>query len=147
MRDPVDFWSDEEVLDFLNTYKREDVNASLKYKIDEEDWDRFMRLRSKLFKAIKESLEIDNYCKSYEGRFDIEMSLPNYFEGGEQPPTWGIHLACYVIGPNRGEDWYGDTFREALLRAEKDIVEWIADHDDWMKIRKEDVKNLERKNN
>lgn len=109
----------------------------IKYHIDEEDWDRFLRLRTRVFKAIKECLEVDGHCKSYEGRFDIELSLPNYFEEGEQPPTWSIHFACYLICPSRGEDWYGETFREAFLKAEKDIVEWLKDHDDWLKNWKE----------
>jgi len=109
-----------------------------KMEIVEEDWDRFMRLRERLFKAIKECLEIDSHCKSYEGRLDVELSLPNYFEEGEQEPTWGIHLACYLIGPSRGEDWYGKSFRETLLRAEKDVIEWLDDHDEWLEMVKND---------
>ena len=110
-----------------------------KLEIAEEDWDRFLRLRERLFKAIKECLEVDNYCKSYEGRFDIELSLPNYFEAEEEHgPTWSIHIACYLVGPSRGEDWYGKTFREALLCTEKDIIVWLDDHDEWLEKVKSD---------
>jgi len=104
----------------------------MKPLIEEHDWDRFMRLRQRLFKAIKECLEIDGHYKSYEGRFDIDYSLPNYFEDGEREPQGSIHLACYLIGPNRGEDWYGKTFHDVLLRMEKDVTVWLDDHDDWL---------------
>ena len=107
-----------------------------KIEIKEEDWNRFLRLRERLFKAIKESLEIDGHCKSYEGRFDIEVSLPNYFEEGEREPLWCLHLACYLIGPRRGEDWYGDSFHSILKSAEKDLINWLDDHDDWMEALK-----------
>lgn len=105
-----------------------------KFEINSISWTRFLTLRKRLFKAIKESLEVDGHYKSYEGRFDITFSLPNYFEELEDNPKaeWCVHLACYVIGPTRGRDWVGETFDEALGAMEKDINEWLEDHEEWM---------------
>jgi len=103
-----------------------------KPEIRDEDWNRFLRLRECLFKAIGESLEIGGHCKSYEGRFDIEVSLPNYFEGDEKKPMWCLHLACYLIGSHRGVDWYGESFHSVLKSAEKDLIDWLENHKEWM---------------
>lgn len=101
--------------------------------IDYNEWKTFLELRERLFKAIKENLEIDSYCKPYEGRFDITYSLPNYFEEQDgEKGQWGIHVACYLVGPSRGEDWYGETFGDALFKAEQDINEWLKDHEEWL---------------
>ena len=99
--------------------------------IDNVEWERFLELRQRLFKAIKECLEIDGHCKSYEGRLDIEYSLPNYFEKGEREAVWRIHLACYLVGPSRGTDWHGETFSDALFKMEQDINEWVKQHNEW----------------
>lgn len=102
--------------------------------INIENWARFVALRQRLFKAIKEITEDPNASwKPYEGAFDVTYSLPNYFEAlDEKKAEWNIHLSCYVIGPSRGEDWGGETFDEALDLAEEDINEWLEDHEEWM---------------
>lgn len=74
--------------------------------------------RAKLFAEIKRELEIDGHCKSYEGR--VELHWPCYF-GGE----YSIHLACYVLGPARGYDYYGETWDECFDKAEADLDSWI----------------------
>ena len=106
-----------------------------KFEINSVSWTRFLTLRKRLFKAIKETIEDPRSTwKSYEGRFDITFSLPGYFEELEDNPKtkWMIHLACYVIGGSRGHDWMGDDFDEALDKMEKDINMWLEDHEEWM---------------
>lgn len=96
--------------------------------------ERFMRLRSDLFDALKVAFEEDGHGKTYEGAFGIR--LPNYFEesGIEQihaeEKPWQITLDCYKIGPNRHYHWDGATFLEALDACEKDVRRWIAGDDD-----------------
>lgn len=85
---------------------------------------RFYTLRSDLFEAIRLVLLEDSHCKSYEGR--LTMSWPCYFDGPEDQ-GYEIHLSCYVIGPSRGYDWYGNSFSEALTKAEVDIRNWITE--------------------
>ena len=111
-------------------------------KIRWTSWLRFLDLRQKLFKAIKEVTEDSRSTwKSYEGRFDITFSLPNYFEEQESDAKaeWCIHLACYVIGPSRGSDWIGETFEEALDAAENDINIWLIEHEKWMTTKDADA--------
>ena len=112
------------------------------FKISSVSWTRFLTLRKRLFKAIKETIEDPRSSwKSYEGRFDISYSLPNYFEELEDNPKaeWCIHLACYVIGPTRGRDWVGETFDEALDAMENDVNEWLEDHEEWMATKDADM--------
>lgn len=96
------------------------------------DIDQFMALRADLFAAITKSLAEDGHCKSYEGAFRIQF--PNYFESRQFEPRvehlqkpWGILLDCYLIGPSRHYEWWGDTFAEALHAAEADVRAWIAE--------------------
>ena len=106
--------------------------------IDHVEWNRFLELRQRLFKALKECLEVDEYCKPYEGGFDVEYSLPNYFDEGERNPVWRIHLSCYLVGPSRGTDWHGETFGDALFKMEQDVNQWLKDHDAWLEKIKND---------
>lgn len=84
-----------------------------------------MRLRADLFAALKVALEADGHCKHYEGAFTIRF--PNYFEQGEAD-AWQVTLDCYKIGPNRHYEWSGNTASEAIVKAEKDIRQWIVDY-------------------
>jgi hypothetical protein len=93
--------------------------------VSSESWAAFMALRADLFAAIKASLEQDGHCKSYEGQLTIGYQLPNYFV--DSGPTWMVSLACYVIGPSRHYEWFGDSFEEALEKCEADVREWIAE--------------------
>lgn len=94
-------------------------------------WTRFESLRKELFAAIGESLEEDGHCKSYEGHFRIEASLPNYFEEKDKyPALWSLVLNCYVVGPHRHYVWEGNSFDECLRKAEIDIRAWIAGDDE-----------------
>lgn len=94
----------------------------------DEDWEQFLQLRERIFKTIEEIIEDPNATwKSYEGRFDLSVSFPNYFER-DTPPDWSLHFACYLIGPNRGEDWFGVDFHSVLIQAERTIGGWLGDH-------------------
>lgn len=79
---------------------------------------RFLSLRSDLFKAIKYALEQDGHCKRYEGQ--MGMHWPNYFDD-----DYAVNLDCYVVGPSRHYLWKGKSFTEALDKAETDIRQWI----------------------
>ena len=95
-----------------------------------EHLSRIEAIRKRLFEAIENSLKYDGHCKSYEGR--IELHWPNYFtDGVAGSKGWGISLACYVIGPSRGEHWFADTLDEALSLAGRDIYQWCQDEMDY----------------
>ena len=96
---------------------------------------RFFALRKRLFDAIRETLEEDSHCKSYEGAFEITQCFPNYFEheyggAGNQAVFYVIELHCYVIGPYRHYRWDGRTFDEALGKAERQIGSWLRGMED-----------------
>lgn len=90
-----------------------------------EDALRFDSLRNRVFRMIGKELEEDSYCKSYEGAIDIEISYPNYFEE-EKPVIFIITLHCYILVNGRHQNFYGNTFREALDRFE----EWIKEKEE-----------------
>jgi len=95
---------------------------------------RFHALRKKVMDAVKEQLEYDGHCKSYEGAFEVTVCYPNYFEdenASQGPAYYVITLHCYVLGPHRHYDWHGKTFAEALRKAEDEINSWLggADND------------------
>jgi len=109
------------------------------WAINHIEWVAFLDLREKVFKAIKENLEIDSYCKPYGGRFEVTYALPSYFEEREEEKAeWRIRLTCYLVGPNRGGEWCGETFGDALFKAERDINEWLKDHEEWLERVKND---------
>ncbi len=99
--------------------------------MNQELLERFCELRKKLFDGIKLALEVDGYCKSYEGTFSI--IFPNYFQERLESQwiddSWCIGLDCYVLGPGRHYTWCGETFEEALEKAEKDILEWVKEEE------------------
>ena len=83
-----------------------------------------------MFSAIDEALEEDGHCKSYEGCFEIIVNYPNYFEdetAESGPDGYIIRLHCYVIGQSMHYDWMGDTFSEALTKAEAEIYSLIKE--------------------
>ena len=91
---------------------------------------RFAALRKKLFGMIKAELEIDPYCKSYEGCLEVICEYPNYFEDEEAtigPVYYCIKLHCYVLGPSRHYDFTGKTMSEALDKLEKALNKWAED--------------------
>lgn len=92
------------------------------------EWERFEALRQRLYGHIAACLEEDGHCKSYEGAWSVSQNFPSYFDR-EEPKRWQLHLDCYVIGPTRHYDWFGETFEEAIAKAEKDIDEWIAEEE------------------
>ena len=96
--------------------------------ISPDEMRRLFILRGKLFKQILiANEESEGHHKSYEGRLDITMSLPNIWEDeDDSKPEWCIHLACYLLGTHgRGEDWYGNTFTDCLDKFEK----WLEPYD------------------
>lgn len=92
--------------------------------------ERYRKLRRAVMAAIDDYMQDDWGHKSYEGTFEVLVGYPNYFEDekGEQGPNYyRITLHCYVLGPSRHYDWDGETFGEALKKAEKEIYSWIGE--------------------
>lgn len=88
--------------------------------------ERIQALRAELFQEIEAMLKEDGHCKSYEGA--IEIVLPNYFANkGEYPERLGLRLHCYLLGPARHHEWFGESFDAVLTKAETDIRLWIAE--------------------
>lgn len=95
-----------------------------------KSYERFKALRKKTMSAIHNDLNEDPFCKSYEGSFEIAACYPNYFEdetGDQGPDAYCIRLHCYVLGPNRHYEWFGQTLDEALDSAEEDLNQWIGE--------------------
>lgn len=87
--------------------------------------------RALVFAGIKRSLEFDGHCKAYEGA--ITVRYPSYFANQGRgllyapQDEYEVELACYVLGPNRGEKWRGKTLAEACAKATADVERWIAE--------------------
>ena len=90
--------------------------------IEEKEYKRFEKLRTRLFSTISFENQLSGgYHKSYEGALEIGLSFLGYFDD-EKPPTWNIHLSCYLLCTGRGEDFAGKTFNLCLDRLEEFIV-------------------------
>lgn len=79
---------------------------------------------------IKATLEIDPYCKSYEGCLEVMCEYPDYFDDEEAtsgPSYYCIRLHCYVLGPSRHYDFTGKTMNEAPDKLEKALKEWAEE--------------------
>ena len=110
------------------------ADLELKTKSIDEDYKRFIALRRRVMQAIHRELELNDYCKFYEGTFEIFVSYPNYFDREydnkpDEPDFYIIRLHCYVLGPGRHYEWRGSTLKNALDKAEKDINKWIREDD------------------
>lgn len=81
---------------------------------------RLEQLRGELFDAIDYAIKMDGHHKNYEGR--LSLIWPHRFE-----KEYTITLDCYVIGLKRQNCWTGDSFGEAMDKAENDIRKWIAE--------------------
>ena len=93
---------------------------------------RFIALRRRLFRMIRQELERDDHCKSYEGCLEVMTEYPNYFEDNEAemgPSYVKITLHCYVLGPHRHYDFEGKTMGEALDKLEETITGWENGYD------------------
>ena len=80
---------------------------------------RLQNLRKKLFDLILHENEISGgYHKSYEGRLDLTLELPNIWEDGNTKPYWNLHLACYLLCSGRSDDWSGPNITNVLDQFE-----------------------------
>lgn len=99
--------------------------------------ERFYDLRKRLFSLIRRELEIDSYCKPYEGAMEIYFEFPDYFQPHKDKPSCvKINLHCYVVGPGRHYTFGGKTFEEALDKVER----WIKDRE----AEESELKELEK---
>ena len=93
---------------------------------------RFIALRCRLFRMIRQELERDDHCKSYEGCLEVMTEYPDYFQDpeAEQGAAYvKITLHCYVLGPHRHYDFEGKTMAEALDKLEETITGWENGYD------------------
>lgn len=98
------------------------------------DWERFFVLRQRVFSAIDKIVndpEDDGYHKSYEGAMDVKFCFDNYFEADDvySIACVEIELHCYLLINGRHEVWYGNTFEEALDKAERDIDKMLEEYE------------------
>lgn len=95
--------------------------------ITQEEIELFNQTRTKLFEAIKKELELNNGHKPYEGAMTIEIACPHYFYflEGKITPRVKLTVYCYVLGPNRDYDYFGQSLTECLTQFNKDLDSWI----------------------
>lgn len=90
----------------------------------------FDKLRRSTAQCIKAILDAGEPGKMYEGTWEILCSYLDAFEDPDctsGPVYWEIHLHCYLLGPARHYEWSGETFEEALVKCQADVLEWIAE--------------------
>ena len=98
----------------------------------DEEWERFYRLRQRVFNLIKEV--DDGYHKSYEGAIDVRICFDNIYEADniKDVSFVEIELHCYLLVNGRHILWDGRTFAEALDKFEdwlKNTEELVGDPD------------------
>lgn len=96
-----------------------------------ESYQRFLKLRQTVMGMIRDAFAEDPYGKSYEGTFELLVNYPNFYEdesGVDEANAYCIRLHCYVLGPDRHYEWWGNTFEEALYDAEAEIRSWKEDN-------------------
>lgn len=101
--------------------------------MNQQQRDRFARLRKMVAKEIERQLAIDCLCKSYEGTWELTVSYPNYFEdeaATAKPDFYQIVLHCYVIGPHRHYDFSGKSWDECLEKCENAVASWCAEQEE-----------------
>ena len=82
---------------------------------------RLGRLQERIYRCIEDELRTDGHHKSYEGRLDAILSLPDLFHRGDDP-TWTIELHCYVLPfEGRHQSWTARSLDDALAIAEAAI--------------------------
>ena len=82
---------------------------------------RLMAMRERVYRCIEDELDRDGHHKSYEGAWEVTMSIPEIFSRGE-PIEWTVTLHCYVLDlSGRHEHWTGRTLAEAIAKAEHSI--------------------------
>lgn len=99
------------------------------------EWKRFFVLRERVFDAIRrivEDPEDDGYHKSYEGAMDVTFCFDNYFNADDVKDLAcvKIELHCYLLINGRHEEWWGNTFAEALDKAERGIEDIVSEYED-----------------
>lgn len=99
------------------------------------EWQRFFKLRQRVFDAIRnivEDPEDDGHHKSYEGAMDVTFCFNNYFNADDVKDLAlvKIELHCYLLIDGRHEEWYGNTFAEALDKAERGIDRIVGEYED-----------------
>ena len=89
----------------------------------QEEWDRFYRLRQRVFDLIRE--EDDGYHKSYEGAMDVRICFDSIFEADNVRDVSfvEIELHCYLLVNGRHISWDGNTFTQALDKFE----DWVKE--------------------
>ena len=90
------------------------------------NWERFFKLRKKVFDKIK---EVDQgYHKSYEGAVDVKFSFESIYESKNLDDLnfVEIELHCYLLVNGRHKSFCGRTFEEALDA----FADWLGEDDE-----------------
>ncbi|PAB59018.1 hypothetical protein [Anaeromicrobium sediminis] len=94
--------------------------------IKKDSIERFATLRKELFSIMSKELHLHTNPKSYEGKFRV--GFPNFFEeyDSNNYKRWYIELDLHMLYPfGKTHIWYGNSFEEALHKAENEIRNWI----------------------
>lgn len=79
---------------------------------------RLAALQQRVFRCIEDELRRDPCHKSYEGRLEATMELPDIFSS-DRTPRWTVSLSCYVLPlDGRHRSWSARTLAEAIVLAE-----------------------------
>ena len=86
--------------------------------ITNEEWDRFYRLRQRVFDIIRAVDE--GYHKSYEGAVDVQFCFQNIYEADSVMDIdfVEIELHCYLLVNGRHITFGGRSFSEAMDKFE-----------------------------
>ena len=101
------------------------------------DWERFYRLRCRIFELIHAVDE--GIHKSYEGAIDLTLGFDNVWESGNSaspPSVFNLDLYCYLLINGRQKRYQGRTFEQCLDQLEHDMdgleQEWKEELDEYM---------------
>lgn len=89
------------------------------------NWERFFKLRQKVFDMIREIDE--GYHKSYEGAVDVRFCFKNIYEAEnlDDLDFVEIELHCYLLINGRHKTFRGKDFETAL----DSFGQWVEIHE------------------
>ena len=97
--------------------------------IEEDQMERFLKIRKDLFAFIDWKRKAGFAWKMVEGRFSISYDYPIRDDdpAANADPVVTITVNCYLIGPGSIYSWQGATFGDALDKAERELREMMEE--------------------
>lgn len=89
--------------------------------MNEQQLERFNRIRSKAFRAIEEIINETGHCKSYEGMTEVTTVFPDVFSEEKGEEVVDITFHCYLMGNGRHHKFRARTMDKALDKFEQFI--------------------------